>query len=183
MFGIFSAENRLKALSAIWLVFFVVSASAISHEWARMTSELIAEEGEPHYGLPDLWDGQQVVCIHFPDNSTHPDYSDGRHHIDYDGIDFMTDSESNATGACVGGFSGYENGFDLVLDATNVTGGKLEVGYTVSEWGPYVQSIGGHEPTGNAYWALYHDGAMAMVGIGDLVVDEDSVIVWQVDTW
>ena len=183
MWGIVSADNRLKALSAIWLVFFVVSASAISHEWARMTSELVSEEGEPHYGLPDLWDGQQVVCIHFPDNSSHPDYSDGRHHIDYDGTDFMTDSDSNATGACVGGFSGHENGFDLMLDATNVTGGKLEVGYAVSEWGPYVQSIGGNEPTGNAYWALYHDGAMAMVGIGDLVLDEDSVIIWQVDTW
>ena len=182
MWGIVSADNRLKALSAIWLVFFVVSASAISHEWARMTN-LLLDDDDSHNGLPKEWIGKQAVCIHFPDGSAPEEFADGRHHLNTTGAEVFVDRFWNESGACIGGFSGYENGFDLVLDATNVAGGKLEVGYTVSEWGPYVQSIGGHEPTGDAYWALYHDGAMAMVGIGDLVLDEDSVIVWQVDTW
>jgi len=191
MWGAISVDNRLKALSAIWLVFFLVSAPAISHEWARMTSELVTEEGDSHHGLPDLWDGQQVVCIHFPNNSTHPDYSDGRHHIDYDGTDFMTDDESSATGACVGGFSGYENGFDLMLNATNTAEGDLEVAYSTSEYGIMIETIGGIDPcssytcssTQGAYWSLYHNNAWSMVGIGELVLQDDSVIVWQVDTW
>ena len=112
---LFSETKRLKAISAIWLVSLIISLPMINTEWARMTSELVAEEGDPHYGLPDIWDGEQVVCIHFPDNSTHAEFNDGRHHIDSDGTDFMTDADANFTGVCIGGFSGYENGFDLLL--------------------------------------------------------------------
>ena len=61
--------------------------------------------------------------------------------------------------------------------------GKLLVNYTESSFGPYVTSIGGFTPTGNSYWALYHNGAMSMVGIGDLELNSNSIILWQVDTW
>jgi len=36
---------------------------------------------------------------------------------------------------------------------------------------------------GGAYWSLYHNGGLSMVGITDLELDSDSVITWRVDTW
>ena len=43
-----------------------------------MTAELIEEEDDPHYGLPDIWDGKQVVCIHFPQSEAPDGYEQGR---------------------------------------------------------------------------------------------------------
>ena len=48
-------ENRLKALSVAWVVFLVLSFSTITTEWARMTAELVVEDDDSHYGLPDIW--------------------------------------------------------------------------------------------------------------------------------
>ena len=58
-----------------------------------MTAELVVEEDDPHFGLPDIWDGQQVVCIHFPEAEAPEDFDRGRTHIDYDGTEFMSDAE------------------------------------------------------------------------------------------
>ena len=60
-------ENRLKALSITWVIFLVLSFSTITTEWARMTAELVDEEDDPHYGLPDIWDGEQVFFFLFPE--------------------------------------------------------------------------------------------------------------------
>ena len=49
-------EDRLKVLSALWLVVILLSSSIISTDWARMTSELVDDEGDSHYGLPDIWE-------------------------------------------------------------------------------------------------------------------------------
>ena len=112
--GYFAAkeEYRLKSASLVFLVVLLLSSSTLSTEWARMSSELVDDDGDSHYGLPDLWDGKQVVCFHFPAESTPSEFADGRHHIDFDGTDFKTDKNWNSTGACVGGFEGYENGLD-----------------------------------------------------------------------
>tara|TARA_B100000949_G_scaffold81321_1_gene72757 strand:+ start:420 stop:674 length:255 start_codon:yes stop_codon:yes gene_type:complete len=74
-------ENRLKALSVAWVVFLVLSFSTITTEWARMTAELVDEEDDPHYGLPDIWEREQVVCFHFPEGYAPTGFDDGRHHI------------------------------------------------------------------------------------------------------
>ena len=56
-------------------------------------------------------------------------------------------------------------------------------------FGLMVDSIAGVDPSqmsGNfsgAYWSLYHNGALSMIGIIELELDSDSVITWRVDTW
>ena len=77
----------------------------------------------------------------------------------------------------------YENGFNFMLDAINSTDEDLEIIYSESNWGPYITSIGGYEPTGNSYWALSHNGAVSLVGIGDLYLESNSVILWEVATY
>lgn len=182
-------ENRLKALSVAWVVFLLLTFSTIATEWARMTAVLVNQEDDPHYGLPDLWDGKQVVCLHFPERNVPAGFDDGRHHIDYDGTDFMTDVEWNETGACIGGFSGFENGWDLLDAAINATGDDFAVTTTSYSFGLMIDSIAGVDPStmagefNGAYWSLYHNGALSMVGIADLELDPDSVVTWRVDTW
>ena len=84
-------QYRLKFASVIFLVMLLLSSSTLSYEWSRMTSELVDNEEDPHHGLPDIWNGKQVVCFHFPEGASPPEFADGRHHIDYDGTDFKTD--------------------------------------------------------------------------------------------
>ena len=118
-----------------------------------MTAELVVEEDDPHFGLPDIWDGQQVVCIHFPEAEAPEDFDHGRTHIDYDG------------------------------------GDTFQLNITQYSFGLMVDSIAGVDPSqmaGNfsgAYWSLYHNGALSMIGIIELELDSDSVITWRVDTW
>ena len=186
-------EDRLKVLSALWLVVILLSSSIISTEWARMTSELVDDEGDPHYGLPDIWEGKQVVCFDFPEDIAPEGYGGGRHHLDSDGTNFMTDSNWNGSGACVGGFSGYETGIDLLDEAVMASGGDFAYTSTQFSFGIQIDSIGGVEPcdvapcpedfSSGAYYALYHNGQMAPVGISDLPLDGDSVLTWTIETW
>ena len=182
-------QTRLKMLSVSWVVFVVLSFNSITVEWGRMTADLVDEEDDPHFGLPDLWDGKQVVCVHFPQDLAQEGYDKGRKHIDNDGTQFMTDNDWNETGACIGGFSGFNNGWALFNAAANSTGSDFNIEYTDFGWGIMIDSIGGANPstmTGDfqgAYWALYHNGALSSVGIADLTLDDDSVITWRVDTW
>ncbi|MEE3134621.1 MAG: DUF4430 domain-containing protein [Candidatus Thermoplasmatota archaeon] len=179
---IFQPKSRLKAISVIWLVTLIISTPIINSEWNRINNLLLDEE-KSHYGLPKEWEDKQVMCIHFPDDYTSSEFNDGRHHISSTGETIFIDTYWNESGVCLGGFSEYSNGFDFLLNSTNILDNKLLVNYTESSFGPYVTSIGGFTPTGNSYWALYHNGAMSMVGIGDLELNSNSIILWQVDTW
>ena len=75
--GYFAAkeEYRLKSASIVFLVVLLLSSSTLSTEWSRMTSELVDNDEDPHYGLPDLWDGKQVVCFHFPDGAAPSEFA------------------------------------------------------------------------------------------------------------
>ncbi|GIS48412.1 MAG: hypothetical protein Ct9H90mP21_3190 [Methanobacteriota archaeon] len=47
----------------------------------------------------------------------------------------------NRTGACVGGFEGYSNGLDFMMNSTRMAKGQLSVGYEVGQWGAFVQRL------------------------------------------
>ena len=111
-------SDSLKAMSLGLLILLLISFPTISTEWARMTAELIEEEDDPHYGLPDIWDGKQVVCIHFPQTEAPDGYEQGRKHIDFDGSEFMSDGGWNESGACIGGFSGHDSAWSLMNTRT-----------------------------------------------------------------
>ena len=177
----FKDIKKKQIISAIWLIALIISVPLINTEWSRMTNLLLDEE-HSHNGLPKEWEGKQVLCIHFPENSTPPEFRDGRHHFNTVGEEIFVDPLWNKSGICIGGFIDYENGFDFMLDAINATE-NLEVKYSESSWGPYITSIGGYEPTENAYWSLYHNGVVAFVGIGDLFLEPNSVIMWEVVTY
>ena len=144
-----------------------------------MTSELIDDEGDSHYGLPDIWEDKQVVCFHFPDGHAPDGYGGARYHIDSDGTQFMTDSDWNQTGACIGGFSDFENGLALMDEAVATSGGDFAYNSTQYTFGIFFNSIAEVNPcdvsacsdTSGAYWVLFHNGQRAMVGIGDLELD------------
>jgi len=188
-----SEENKMKSASVVFLVMLILSSSTLSTEWGRMTSDLVEESENPHYGLPDLWDGKQAVCFHFPSDFTPPGLNDGRHHIDYDGIDFKTDKDWNSTGACVGGFEGYENGLNLLNAAVIATGEQFALNVTDFSFGLQINTISGISPceayscsadsSSGAYWEMLHNGAYSLVGVSDLVLDSDSVITWQITSY
>jgi len=191
--GYFAAkeEYRLKSASLVFLVVLLLSSSTLSTEWARMSSELVDDDGDSHYGLPDLWDGKQVVCFHFPAEATPSEFADGRHHIDFDGTDFKTDKNWNSTGACVGGFEGYENGLDLLNAAIDVRPILFELNVTdYGELGLFINSIGGIDlctigPCGDNIWTswqILHNGAVALAGISSLSLNDDSVLTFQTTT-
>ena len=193
--GFFAAkeEHRLKSASVVFLVILLLSSSTLSTEWGRMTSELVDNDEDPHYGLPDLWDGKQAVCFHFPSDFAPSGLNDGRHHIDYDGTDFKTDENWNSTGACVGGFEGYDFGIDLLNAAVTATGDLFILNASESSFGLFINTIAGVDPcdthtcaedfSSGAYWELLHNGAYSMLGISDLPLDSDSVITWQIATY
>ncbi len=187
-------ENKLKSSSVVFLVMLMLFSSTLSTEWSRMTSELVEEAEDPHYGLPDIWDGKQVVCFHFSSESAPPGFNDGRHHIDSDGTDFKTDKNWNTTGACVGGFEGYNIGIDLLNAAVSVTGDNFVLNVTdYGELGLFVNSIGGinpceQGPCGDNIWTSWkflHNGVLSFSGISALTLDDDSVITFQIvtETW
>jgi hypothetical protein len=191
-----SSENIIfpKAFATFSLVFILITFSSINTEWNRMTSELIDEADNPHYGLPDLWDGKQAVCFHFPSPADSPSgLEDGRHHFDFDGTDFKTDKNWNQTGGCVGGFEDFNNGLDLLNAAIEATGTTFSITSTEFSFGLQIDSIAGITPcevyecasdfSSGAYWELLHNGAYSIVGISDLVLDDDSVLTWQITSY
>ena len=189
--GAVEDENRLKSLSLAWVIFLLITFPTLNTEWARMTSELVDDEGDSHYGLPDIWEGKQVVCFHFPEQNAPDGYNGARYHIDSDGTQFMSDSDWNHTGACIGGFSDFENGLALMDEAVSTSGGDFAYNSTQSTFGLQINSIADIDPcdvsecsdTSGAYWLLSHNGQMAMVGITDLALESDSVITWSIETW
>jgi len=159
---------------------------SVNEEVARFVSD----SESSHVGLPNEWDENQAICIYFPVEHPHPVYSSGVSMINADGSMIGVNYDLNLTGACVGGFEGYTDGMNFMMDATRVAGGHLAVGYSVNpNWGEFVHTIGGlndQEVQGDfngAYWSLTHNGRYSVVGIGSLVMEEGDVISWNIETW
>ena len=97
----------------------------------------------------------------------------------------------NGTGACVGGFSGFESGKDLMDSAVNASSSDLSYNSTEFSFGLQIDSIGGIEPcdaysctdSSGAYWSLYHNGGHSMVGISGMILSEGDVVLWKIETW
>lgn len=189
-------KNRLKSASVIFVTMLLLSFGMISEELGEITTELVQNDEDPHYGLLSYWNGTQVVCFHFPMGSGPEGFDDGRHQIDSSGIDVVTDTtwdNGNTTGACIGGFEGYENGLDLLNAAVNVTGDSFSLNVTEFSFGLMINSIGGVNPcdvytcaedfSSGAYWQILKDGAYSMVGISDLVLNDDTVVTWQLASY
>ena len=192
IYGMSSPDQRLRVLSTFWLVMLLLTSSTIATEWSRMTN-LVLDNDDPHNGLPKEWDGRQAVCFHFPEGNAPEGFKDGRHHLDTSGRELFVDPMWNETGSCVGGFEGYEIGMDLLGAAIDATGDSFSMSYTEFSFGIMIDSLGGihacdavtcsDDGTSGASWSLYHNGAVAMVGISDLALVEDSVLTWRIDTW
>ena len=183
-------SDLIKPASIILLVIVVVSLPFRQDSVNDEAAKFVSDSESSHDGLPTQWDGKQAICIFFPESNTHPEFSTGVTMIDSDGETIGVNDALNSTGACVGGFEGYEQGMDFMMDATRVAGGLLSVGYTMDpNWGPFVHTIGGlnvDEVQGDfsgAYWSLSHNGEYSMVGIGDLTMSQGDVISWEIATW
>ena len=174
------------ALLATVLLLLPFIRDSVNEEVARFVSD----SESSHLGLPNEWDENQAICIYFPVEHPHPVYSSGVSMINADGSMIGVNYDLNLTGACVGGFEGYTDGMNFMMDATRVAGGHLAVGYFVNpNWGEFVHTIGGlndQEVQGDfngAYWSLTHNGRYSVVGIGSLVMEEGDVISWNIETW
>ncbi|MFL2975355.1 MAG: DUF4430 domain-containing protein [Candidatus Thalassarchaeaceae archaeon] len=182
-------SDFLKPASVVALLALIAIAPSIQDNLSAEASKFIDDNESAHDGLPTQWEGKQVICVHFPASSSHDRFSQGVTMIGADGSDLGANQNLNRTGACVGGFEGYSNGLDFMMDSTRVASGDLSVGYDVGQWGHFVHTIGGLNAdtmTGDfngAYWNLDHNGATSTVGIGDLVMSEGDVISWGIDTW
>ena len=179
----------LKAASVVALLALIILAPTIQDLLSEEAAKFVDDNESAHDGLPTEWEGKQVICVHFPDSSPHDRFSLGVTMIGSDGDEIGVNGDLNRTGACVGGFEGYSNGLDFMMDSTRVASGSLSVGYEVGQWGAFVHTIGGLNAdamTGDfngAFWNLDHNGASSMVGIGDLVMSEGDVISWSIGTW
>ena len=76
-------------------------------------------------------------------------------------------------------------------EAVTASEGDFAYNSTQYTFGLQINSIAGVNPcdastcsdTSGAYWSLFHNGQMAMVGISDLTLKADSVITWSIETW
>ena len=57
------------------------------------------------------------------------------------------------------------------------------VGFKETDWGPQIMSLGGVEAIGNTYWALYVNGKMSMVGAKDVILDDDTFILLNLEAF
>ena len=184
-----SMKDILKPASVVSLIVLILVAPTIQELLSEEATRFIADNESAHDGLPTEWDGKQVICVYFPATETHDKFSEGVTMIGADGDELGVNEDLNRTGACVGGFDGYSSGLDFMMDSTRVANGDLSVGYDVGQWGAFIHTIGGLNAdtiTGDfdgAYWSLDHNGAVSMVGIGDLVMSEGDVISWSILTW
>ena len=193
-------DNRLKFISGAWILALVLTAPMLSELWASQAISYVDDDGNSHDGLPQKWDGTQVICFDFSSDSNHPVFMSGTTMISASGESISVNDAFNGsvaswdgsfvgdeamTGVCIGGLSGYTNGFDLTLDAVAFLPNRdLEVVYDVGDYGPFVTSIGGvaQADDWSSWWGLYINGAEASVGIGDLQIDADDVITWRIES-
>ncbi len=179
----------MKSTSIVAFVGLIILAPSIQKMLSKEASKFIDDNESAHDGLPTDWEDKQVICVFFPESSPHDKFPQGVTMIGVDGSELGVNEDLNRTGACVGGFEGYSNGLDFMMNSTRVAGGTLSVGYEVGQWGAFVHTIGGlnaDSMTGDfngAYWNLAHNGMTSMVGIGDLVMSDGDVISWSIGTW
>ena len=57
------------------------------------------------------------------------------------------------------------------------------VGFKETDWGPQIMSLGSVEAIGNTYWALYVNGKMSMVGAKDIILDDDTFILLNLEAF
>ena len=182
-------SDILKPASVVALLALVILSPSIQEKLTVEAYKFVNDSESAHDGLPTVWENKQVICVFFPTSSPHEDFSQGVTMIDDDGVELGVNQDLNRTGACIGGFGGYSDGLDFMMDSTRSAGGSLSVGYEVGQWGHYVHTIGGLNAdslTGDfsgAYWNLDHNGEVSMVGIADLVMSEGDVISWSIETW
>jgi hypothetical protein len=182
-------SDILKPASVVALIVLILVSPSIQDRLSEEASKFIDDNESAHDGLPTVWDGKQVICVHFPASSPHDEFSQGVTMIGSDGVELGVNEDLNRTGACVGGFDGYSNGLDFMMDSTRLANGGLSVGYDVGQWGEFVHTIGGLNADtiegdfDGAYWALDHNGVRSTVGIGDLVMSEGDVLSWSISTW
>ena len=182
--------DKIKPLSLALLLLVLISFPFLQDRVNQEAVKFVAGNEEAHDGLPTEWDGKQVICVFFPTEHPHTEFSSGVTMIDPEGAVIGVNDDLNSTGACVGGFDGYEDGMEFMMDATRAAGGLLAVGYkTNPNWGEWVHTIGGlneNEINGDfdgAYWSLIHNGRYSPIGIGNLVMSEGDVISWEIATW
>ena len=68
------------------------------------------------------------------------------------------------------------NAFDAI-DQLVIMGSKE------TDWGSQIISLGGVEAIGNTYWALYVNGRMSMVGAKDVILDDDTFILLNLEAF
>ncbi len=184
-----SLSDFLKPASVVALLSLLVLAPSIQDRLSEEASKYVDDSDSARHGLPTQWENTQVICVFFPEDSPHSEFSDGVTMIGSDGEEVGNNQNLNTTGACIGGLGGYSNGVDFMMDSTRLARGHLSVGYDVGQWGHFVHTIGGLNAetlTGDfkgAYWNLNHNGAPSTVGIGNLVMSEGDIIEWSIGTW
>ena len=183
-------SDKVRSLSLVFLLLVLISLPFLQDRVNLEAAKFVSDNESAHNGLPIEWNDKQVICIFFPFDHPHVEFSSGVTMIGPDGVVIGVNDDLNSSGACVGGFFGYEDGMEFMMDATRAAGGKLAVGYkTNPNWGEWVHTIGGlneNEIQGDfngAYWSLLHNGGYSMVGIGNLVMSEGDVISWEIATW
>lgn len=69
--------------------------------------------------------------------------------------------------------SRHSNAFDVMREIVQVDF------KTYAGLGPFVTSIAGVKPPPDQFWALYIDGTLSQLGIGNITVDNDILIEWK----
>jgi hypothetical protein len=59
----------------------------------------------------------------------------------------------------------------------------IVMGSKKTDWGPQIMSLGGIEAVGNTYWALYIKGKMSMVGAKDVILDDNTFILLNLEAF
>ena len=180
-----------KALSGVAVIAVIMLAPSISDRLNEEAASYVNDSDSAHDGLPETWVNSQALCVLFPSEAAHAKFSSGVTMIEFDGSTIGVNMDYNGTGACVGGFSGFENGKDLMDSAVNASSPDLSYNSTEFSFGLQIDSIGGIEPcdaysctdSSGAYWSLYHNGGHSMVGISDMILSEGDVVLWKIETW
>ena len=65
--------------------------------------------------------------------------------------DFKTDDNWNSTGACVGGFEGYDNGYRFTECSSYATGDQFVLNASEFSFGLQINTIAGVSPCDSIY--------------------------------